>query len=219
MELAHYRILISNLPVREQSFFTKRTNWQEAENQIEWLKEFNDHLFRDNKTLKISRKDIFETNDLRELIIKTIYWGYSNGMRGNNFINILKNIELLENTLNKLRQTQNPTFQELVELNKTLKTILGLGLSTFSKLLYFLQITFNNNPCLILDQKLITVFSQETFSEYKSLKTIKYNNAQQKYLDFLQLTNEISKRLETKGENIEQFLYIFGNNLKSKNEL
>ena len=32
--------------------------------------------------------DIFETTDLRELIIKTIYWGYTGGMRGNHFVNI-----------------------------------------------------------------------------------------------------------------------------------
>lgn len=35
-----------------------------------------------------------------------------------------------------------------------------------------------------------------------------------KYFSYLEDMNEISKRLGTNGENIEQFLFVFGNNLK-----
>lgn len=216
MNITAFKTLISNLPVRQQSFSTKRTTWEKAENQIEWLKKLNDNLFNGKKNLVISRQDIFETTDLRELIIKTIYWGYPRGMRGNHFMNILKHIDLLESTFSKLKQTQNSTSNDFNELSQTFKNISGLGLSTYSKLLYFLQITFNDNPCLILDKRLIDVFATETYSEFNSIKKIRYDNAEKKYLDFLQLTNEISKNLVTSGENIEQFLFIFGNNLKPK---
>lgn len=214
MNINAFRTLISNLPVRQQSFTTKRTTWGKAENQIEWLKKFNDNLFCDKKTFVISRQDIFDTTDLRELIIKTIYWGYTGGMRGNHFVNILKHIDLLEDKFNKLRQKQSPTSDDFNDLSKIFKNISGLGLSTYSKLLYFLQITFNNNPCLILDQRLIDVIATETYSEFNSLNRIRYGNAENKYLDFLKLANEVAKTLVTEGENIEQFLFIFGNNLK-----
>jgi len=214
MNIDRYKILISNLPVRQQSFSTKRTTWLKAESEISWLKQINDNLFGNKSILTISRQDIFQTTDLRVTIIKIIYWGYTGGMRGNYFVNILKNIALIENTFKKLKQNARPTIEDFNNLTKTFKGVTGLGLSTYSKLLYFLQLTFNDNPCLILDQRLIDVFAGKTYSDFQQLSSIRYNNAEKKYLDFLRLTNDVSKQLETEGENIEQFLFIFGNNLK-----
>ena len=148
MNIDSYKLLISNLAVRQQCFTTKRTTWKKAENQIEWLKKLNEKLFGDNQTLTISRQDIFETTELRELIIKTIYWGYTGGMRGNHFINILKHIDLVENSFKKLKHIAKPTTDDFNQLMASFKSVAGLGLSTYSKLLYFLQLTFNGNPCL-----------------------------------------------------------------------
>jgi hypothetical protein len=209
-----YKLLIANLPVRQQCFTTKRTTWKNVENRIEWLKQLNDDLFGDNKTLTINRQDIFDTTSLRELIIKTIYWGYTGGMRGNNFINILEKIDLIETAIKELKNKPNPNTNDFNKLKITFENVKGLGLSTYSKLLYFSDLTFNNYPCLILDQRLINVFKDKTYSEYDLLNGIRYSNAAKKYLDYLQLTNRISKDLETNGENIEQFLFIFGNNIK-----
>ena len=41
------------------------------------------------------------------------------------------------------------------------------------------------------------------------------NNAERKYLDYLETVKEVSFDLGTPGENLEQFLFIFGNNLKT----
>lgn len=214
-----YKILITNLPVRQQSFTTKRTTWEKAESQIEWLTALNNNLFSDNKTLTLSRQDIFDTTNLRELIIKTIYWGYTRGMRGNHFVNILKHIDLLEDTFAKLKQKAKLTSDDFDQLTQIFKNIAGLGHSTYSKLLYFLQLSFNENPCLILDQRLIDIFASKTYSEFKLLNTISYGTkAEKMYLEFLRLTNEVSKSLGTEGENIEQFLFIFGNNLKVRSK-
>lgn len=214
MNIDRYKILISNLPVRQQCFTTKRTTWTKAENEIHWLNNLNDKLFADNKTLTISRQDIFETNEPREKIIKTIYWGYTAGMRGNHFINILKNIDTIENVLQTLREKPNSTTKDFNDLTLTFKNVAGLGLSTYSKLLYFFKIAFNDNPCLILDQRLIDVFASKTYSNFRQIDKIRYYNADKQYLDFLQITRQIAKDLDTQGENIELFLFTFGNNLK-----
>ena len=158
MNIENYNQLISNLPVREQCFSTQRLTWSKAEGQIQWLKELNDKLFAGNPSLTISRQDIFETIETREIIIKTIYWGYPRGMRGNHFVNILKNIDLIERTLSDLKNNSNLTSNDFSELSKTFASVEGLGLSTYSKLLYFLKLKFENAPCLILDQRLINVF-------------------------------------------------------------
>jgi len=217
MDISNYKILISNLPVRQQSFSTKRKTWDKAEIQIDWLKNLNDKIFGEKPILTISRQDIFETTDLRELIVKTIYWGYPGGMRGNHFVNILRHIDLIENKLNKLKNINRPKTEDFYDLATSLKSVTGLGLSTYSKLLYFLQLTINDNPCLILDQRLIQVFKSKTYSDFQQINSIRYDNADKKYLEFLRLSNDLSKKLETKGENIEQFLFIFGKNLKTQN--
>jgi hypothetical protein len=203
--------------VRQQCFTTKRTTWLKAENEISWLKQLNDRLFGDKLTLTISRQDIFETNEPREVIIKTIYWGYTGGMRGNHFVNILKHIDIIENALLSLREKSNPTTTDFNSLIETFKNVSGLGLSTYSKLLYFFKISFNENPCLILDQRLIVVFASESYSNFQVLNNIRYDTAEKKYLDFLQLARQVASKIETEGENIELFLFTFGNNLKTTN--
>lgn len=214
MNIDRYKILISNLPVRQQCFTTKRMTWTKAENEIHWLNNLNDKLFGDNKTLTISRQDIFETNESREKIIKTIYWGYTAGMRGNHFINILKHIDTIENVLQTLIEKPNSTTKDFKDLTLTFKNVAGLGLSTYSKLLYFFKIAFNDNPCLILDQRLIDVFVSKIYSNFRQIDKIRYYNSDKQYLDYLQIVKITARKLETKGENIEQFLFTYGNNLK-----
>jgi hypothetical protein len=81
MKIDKFEVLISNLPVRQQSFTTKRTTWKTAEDKIDWLGAINDKLFDFKETLIISRQDIFISNkSIRETILKTIYWGYTAGM-------------------------------------------------------------------------------------------------------------------------------------------
>lgn len=217
MNIDRYKILISNLPVRQQCFTTKRKTWLKAENEISWLKQLNDNIFGDKSTLTISRQDIFETNEPREIIIKAIYWGYTGGMRGNHFVNILKHIDSIENSLLYLREKSNLTTTDFNSLTETFKNVSGLGLSTYSKLLYFFKISFNDNLCLILDQRLIDVFASKSYADFQQLSNIRYDNAEKKYLDFLQLAKQVASKIETEGENIELFLFTFGNNLKATN--
>jgi len=215
MKIENYKTLILNLPVRQECIATKRSTWLDAEEKIDWLKDLNDNLFAGQETLTVSRQDIFNSKSaIRELILKTIYWGYPYGMRGNHFVNILSNIEALETILQGLKSKENLTNSDFDDLSKELKKIPGLGLSTYSKLLYFLEIEFNNNPCLILDLRLIGVFSNKTYDNFSELSKITYNNATENYLAFLKLINKISTELGTRGENIEHFLFLFGNKLK-----
>jgi hypothetical protein len=150
---------------------------------------------------------------MRELILKTIYWGYIRGMRGNHFINILKNFSKIEDIFSEVKNEKLKT-KDFIILKKRISKVPGLGLSTYSKLLYFNGVKFNNNPCLILDQRLIDVFSQKVFEEFSKLAGINNYNAENKYLDYLEISNDISSVLNTQGENVEQFLFIFGTNLK-----
>jgi hypothetical protein len=217
MRLEDFKHLIQNLPVRQQSFTTKRNNkkWLEAQTKFKWLKDFIDNHFI-NGYLQISRQDIFEIrNSPKEKILKTIFWGYPNGMQGGhkNFAGILKQIDSLVEILTDLQNSNGLKLADLKKAQNNFKAISGLGLSTYSKLLYFFDIKIDNMPCLILDKKLLNVFQSNTFTDFNSLSQVKGNN-ETKYFHYLILINSSAERLKTKGENIEQFLFLFGNNLK-----
>jgi hypothetical protein len=92
--------------------------------------------------------------------------------------------------------------------------IQGIGLSTYSKLLYFFDIRFNNLPSLILDQRLIDVFKRNIFENFQNLNNINYANAETHYMNYLNTLNAISENMGCQEENIEQFLFMFGNNIK-----
>ncbi|WP_439698930.1 hypothetical protein ACFGVS_12830 [Mucilaginibacter sp. AW1-7] len=217
MKIENYKNLIVNLPVREQAFTTKRSTWEYAEKDFSWLKIVNDDLFQGEETLTISRQDIFDSHkSIKVVILKTIYWGYTGGMRGNHFIKLLggDNFNKLESMLIKHKANLNLTTSDFTESIKIVKGIGGIGLSTYSKMLYFLDVRFDNNPCLILDQRLISVFSGKIYEEFTLINKIRYDNTENYYLEYLDLVNKASIILNTKGENIEQFLFMFGNNLK-----
>jgi len=216
MLLDNYQPLLQSLPVLQQSFTTKRSTWETAEKSIVWLGELNDKLFQQRATLELSRQDIFShSGSTSELIVKTIYWGYPNGMRGNHFVNILKNIEVLTDTLDSMKSKSSLDESEYESLVKSFDSVPGLGMSTFSKVLYFMKIRFNGNPSLILDLRLIDVFRSNVFADFNELKSIRYDNTRKHYLNYIRIMNELANRLGTSGECIEQFLFIFGNNLKA----
>ncbi len=220
MNLRDYQQLIMSLPVRQQSFTTKRDTWKKAESKVNGLSERNDKIFTNRKFIAISREDVFKGN-AGERFLMTLYWGYPSGMRGRNFENIANHLEIILDALIDFinNNEAGPTEEGFKKFAKQMKVVPGLGLSTYSKLLYFFEPCIDYNPCLILDQRLIDCFANDTFSEFTKLKGINYTNAQSRYVQYLDLTKDLADSIGTKPENIEQFLFLFGNNLKVKEEV
>jgi hypothetical protein len=216
MKLENYQFLIQNLPVNQQSFITKHQNWKNAEQPIIWLKDLNDQIFNDQTSISISREELLNhTGSITEGIVKIIYWGYPNGMRGNNFVNILKKLPVLEIAFERLMKNGSPISSDYKDALLAFDDVPGLGMSTFSKILYFLNIHFNDYPSLILDKRIIDVFRNRIFSDFDKLTKIRYENTRTYYLSYLEIMHQIASNMETKAENIEMFLFTFGNNLKS----
>ncbi|WP_373513532.1 hypothetical protein [Persicitalea sp.] len=213
MRISNYAPLISNLPVRQQCFETKRSNWKKAEKEFSWLNDMNDRLFGVKNSMTISRQDIFNTVNAKQRIVLAVYWGYPRGMRNNYFLSILKNIDLLESTLVKYENSSNLLSKDFTEMCKVFKKIPGLGISTYSKMLYYFNIYFNSHCCLILDSRLIEVFKNKIYSEFIPISKISYTTAEVRYLDYLGLINHTARIMNVDSENIEQFLFIFGKNL------
>lgn len=206
--MINYIHLIQSLPVSDQAFTIKASNWQKA------LSDFHfQEIFNGAENICLSRKDLHDTNNVELFILKTILWGYPKGMRGKNFENIYKSLSTLSRILNVHDRAFLKT-DDLYELQNKLQKIEGLGLSTYSKLLYFRDFKFNGLPALILDERLIRVFKNNVFEEFESLAKISQYNSVKMYNDYLQIMDALSEELNASGEQTEQFLFIFGNHLK-----
>ena len=208
MRIKDYSALIENLPYKNQSFIVKANNWSKYSTLCSDYK-----LFEDNSEIRISRKDLFEASTNTKLfIIKTLMWGYPNGGRGGNIKKVLdtsilyKVSEILDGYRN-----QNISHDQFIT---DLKRIHGLGISTITKFLYFLNTKVNGYPSLILDERIMRVVSEGVFEELNELGKLRRENASKKYPKYLKLMNELAEDIKVKPDQLELFLFMFGQNLK-----
>lgn len=92
-----------------------------------------------------------------------------------------------------------------------------MGLSTLTKILYFFRFTIEGKQCLILDSRIIDVINSRFFPELIDLHEITAQNKTKKYLAYLMM-EELSKSYKFKTDQLELFLFLFGNNLKPHQE-
>lgn len=208
-----YQGLIRELPLPQHSFSTKKQNWKiENENVLKFYEE----IFSFSNEVSISRDDLFNSFDkdpVETFILKTIFWAYPRGMRGNNFNKLTENENFYKLVDILLEIKKNSCITENF-IKQALNNINGIGLSTLSKLLYFSRATYNKKSCLILDQRLITVFNNMYFVEFNFLRNYKYPYSANEYIDYIEIADDISNRMKFGADYLEMFLFIFGNNLK-----
>ena len=147
---------------------------------------------------------------------EVILWGYPRGMRGNHFSDLVRQMDLLESHLNVLRNSGNQISDWGSHWAKHFSNagsgakLMGLGLSTYSKYLYFLKTRVNGRRCLILDNVLIEVFKRRKFEEFASLQKISYFSAPKYYVQYLDLMESASAKLDVEMDQLEMFLFMFG---------
>lgn len=213
--IIQFQDLIKALPTRRQCFSVPRDNFANIENLFPWVMNLNNILFMNQNAIQISRNDLFNhTNIDREKILKIIYWGYPRGMRGNHLINILNNVDLIVEELNRLHINNNLIANDYITFHQWTNGINGLGSSTYTKFLYFCNIYFNSIHSMILDERIITNFNNNIYFEFANLAPITRNQFPNFYIEYLETLQRLSLTMNTNEENIEQFLFIFGNNLK-----
>ncbi|WP_028122954.1 8-oxoguanine DNA glycosylase OGG fold protein [Epilithonimonas tenax] len=216
MNIETFSDLIKFLPTEMSSFRIKKSNWNVASQ----MKIIND-IFEENEFKKISRSEIrAERKNLNIFVIKTLMWGYPTKGRGNNIENLLddENFSKLQTLLHKYYNIKTIPYNLLVSDLKYYK-IKGLGISTLSKFLYFLDIKIDGYKCVILDDKLIDIINNSNFKEVQPLKGItrefalKQSKNKLNYVNFLETINNISLKLNVEPENVEMFLFFFGKSL------
>jgi len=204
MKIINFRDLIINLPEQQQSFPIKRSNWERFFDYSDVLEE----CFSNKEEVEISREDIFavQVENLEELFFKTILWGYPIGMRGTNFSKLLQNKETI---LDLLIDAKSGISDWRVH-SRIATQIPGLGLSTYSKLLFFIRAKVEGFPAVILDLRIINTIQKRAFEELNSLPKITYENGWRRYIDYLTLIDWIAQELNTDSGKVEMFLFEFG---------
>jgi hypothetical protein len=208
MELDSYSCLIANLPVLQQAFTSKKSTW---EDRVHPMPDVLANIFGADTTATISRADLFrmaEANGISRLVYGVILWGYSRGTRGRNFQTLVAEMGQLEAVILSIKNNGNqiPDWEQ----HWTEARGKGTGLSTYSKILYFMRTLVNGKRCLILDQVLIDVFGSGKFDEFASLRTITYRNAPSLYPNYLDLMDREASRLGATADQLEMFLFMFG---------
>jgi hypothetical protein len=193
----------------DQAFETKKANWQ-RDDIIEEFRSFCDHVFT-SETIKISRADLFEhcAAGSPYAFYFIVFWGYPRNMRGNSFASILGAIKELSSGI---QYQQSISVTELKEL---IRAFDGVGLSTLSKFLYFFRVQVGGLPSMILDSRIIEVLQNGLYEELLSLRKKSTYNQSAYYIEYLAEITKISQAEGYKPDQLELFLFQYGNNLKS----
>lgn len=212
MRLTEFVPLMAALPVQYQAFRSKRETWRRFDENVAIAPAIN-AIFGGNKDVLISRADLRDyagAEDLVPFVMATIIWGYPGGMRGNH----TQNISLrMEDLVARLGQARLNSVENWTEHYSGLD-IEGLGLSTYTKFLHFLDVQVNELTALILDDRLIKVAERWLFAELEPLRGLRAHNAGQRYFNYLECMHQVAGNLEVQPAALELFLFTFGSNLK-----
>jgi len=209
--LSDFTELIKHLPYEQQAFETSKDTWKKYKNH-KIFSTFYNEVFR-TETVQFSRADLFAAaaEDFNKAVFSIILWGYPRNMRGNSFGELLRNIEKLRKAILQKAQLMERDF---IKLKNSLKGT-GIGLSTLTKFLYFFNIEFNGYRSLILDSRIISVLQEGRFSELSELAEITEFKKDNYFIPYIKLMDELAKKNGYSVDQLELFLFMFGNNLKA----
>jgi hypothetical protein len=221
MRLADFTDLISNMPVSNQAFASKRSTWttytKGEDSAGVALRAIFDAHHKGSENIFLSRGDLSDLAlkpNLAEFVMATIVWGYPRGMRGHNFRNVTNHLDALCRILSKARSP----ISDWISHYKDVRAIPGIALSTYSKLLHFMSVNVEGHKALILDQRIIEVVQQNSFEELACLRRLNSTNASRLYPKYLECMDDAASRLSLPPERVEFFLFEFGLHLKARQD-
>jgi len=219
--LRRYRELINYMPVKDQTTISNIENvvWQRYREYLAPVLE----QFRacdGGRFVEISRADLFELAGKgisHEFVYAVFIWGYPTGGRGNNFSRVIHHIDEIKNVF---ARAPGAMYQDdLNQLRARLRGC-GIGLATWTKLLYFLGFTVEGDRALILDRKVARAFQRQLFEQFRMLGGITYDNGEIRdqpdiYPNYLRIMSKVAQDLGVDSDKLEMFLFVFGSSLKS----
>lgn len=204
-DIETYKNLIKEIPIKKQSMRARKAVWQKRLGHV-LFKEVEPVFDKDEIT--ITRGEILEEKNSRIKIIKTLVWGYPEGGRGDNVKRALKGLEDLCGKLSR-NKGKNLTEAKAKELIVSLEKVGGVGPSTWSKLLYFFEVSVESHGCQIFDARVERSLNASQFEEFKKEKG-KWNQKKlEDFFKYIEKLDEVSKGLRVAPEQVENFLFYY----------
>ncbi len=184
--------------------------WTIHYDRFPWLQEILESI-ESNGEYKLSRRDIFNTQDKRERVVKTIFWGFPKAYRSNETLeSILESIDNITKALHNYGRIL--TQEEYISLFNNLRRIGGMQESTISKLLCFWRIRVASSEAIIVDQ-----FVRESSHIFEQLwgTSLLYPYSAEDNLFVVKKINSIARSMKVRPQQLEYFLFITGKIAKS----
>lgn len=144
-------------------------------------------------------------DDIAKKIVMVLMWGYPTGGRGSNIESILKRIDVLIPLLSSVNE-RNLTKAKASNLIKEFSSIRGLGISTWSKLLYFFNAEVDSRKCQIYDLKIVDSLNKKQFDE---LGTQEWKQNIIHYYQYIELVDSFATSMGALPEQVELFLFYY----------
>lgn len=201
--IVKYGGLIKSIPISYQSTKIKKKVWGRFSYNNKDSIEAS--IFGDKDEVEISRKDIFSEADTAKRIVMVLMWGYPTGGRGSNIEKILLEIDKLTALFSSV-YNPNLTKDQANNLIKQFEGIRGLGISTWTKLLYFFNIAIDSKKCQIYDLKIVDSLNKKQFIELG--KQI-WRQDIDHYYQYIELLDNVATQMCVSPEQVELFLFYF----------
>ena len=199
--MSKYSRLIKLIPVYNQSTTIKKEAWE----KFSYDKAIKKAIFGNNDNVELSRADVFSEVDTAKKIVMVLMWGYPTGGRGNNIESILKRIDSLCELLSSVYK-KDLTKAQVDCLISKFKGIHGLGISTWSKLLYFFNVSVDSKKCQIYDLKIVDSLNKKQFNE---IGTHRWRQNIDHYHQYIGLMDKLAKSMKVCPEQVELFLFYY----------
>ena len=151
--------------------------------------------------LELSRKEIFEEPDIRKKIIMILMWGYPRDLR--NTPTILKNLDTIIKIDEQYRSNSilgKEYYEKLIKIER-------LGMSTASKILYFMEVKVEQNDAIIVDSRVKSGFA--LFNEFSDFASSSSDDADY-YIKAVEKIGLISQDINCNADDLERYLYVIG---------
>ena len=157
-----------------------------------------------NDVINLSRAEVKAETDIKTKIMKVLMWGYqmpSGGLHRQYFVSIVNNLNVLESVFAEI-QNKNLNAAEINDVFDRFRAVKGLGISTYTKLLYFFNVSFEGKKCLILDKWVLK--SLNYFDEFAGTD---WQKTEVCYLTYLNKIDELAGLHNVSPEQLERFLF------------
>lgn len=171
-------------------------------------------FFQGRDEILLTRNDVFRSRrrGLETFLVSVLFWGFPHNQH-RVCTYAFCNWDVLVGWVNQVRNHPAMTSLEFEGYFPIMNGIRGLGISTYSKILYFLNASVDGYPCLILDNYVAKGIANLVGNEFAQLQVASNSGRYRyyaNYLQYLEASSILAQMNRIPEINVEYTLWIAG---------